>query len=277
MKISARVAACAFVAAAASSAVCFAATTWEEEIGARAAFEARSVRETLRRAAASGYRRHRHRPKGGSENHRIDDYIQRMAQELMKTVRPASEWKKGEPIGQFIDTYYYNVIEADYPGPQTEAVKDGKGKILAWVTRGFWERFNVEGTGRLLDGRVINTSENGVIVTDAPMGEGTCRLKPWRTMAVDAKVIPLGTLVTIDQTVGLKLADGTVLDGYWQAEDTGGEVRNAHVDLYIGDGDKGGLTLDDAGVHLKALTVRYVETPPSTCAKAPPPPPHPLH
>ena len=99
------------------------------------------------------------------------------------------------------------------------------------------------------------------------MGEGTCRLKKWRTMAVDSRVIPLGTIVKIDETVGLKLPDGIVADGYWQAEDTGGEVRNAHVDLYVGDGDKGGLILDAAGIHLKALTVRFVETPPSTCAR----------
>ena len=197
----------------------------------------------------------------------MDDEIQRMAKELMKTVRPASEWKKGEVIGSFIDTYYYNVIEADYPGPQIVPVKDGKGGLLARVTQGFWERFSVEGTGLLLDGRELNTSEAGIIVTDAPMGEGTCRLKKWRTMAVDSRVIPLGTIVKIDETVGLKLPDGIVADGYWQAEDTGGEVRNAHVDLYVGDGDKGGLVLDGAGIHLKALTVRYVETPATTCAK----------
>lgn len=206
------------------------------------------------------------RPRGGSGSPQLEDWIQRRALELMSTVRPASEWRKGEPIGRFLDTYYYNVIEADYPGPQAVPVRDGKGNFLAWVTQGFWDRFSVEGTGRLLDGRVINTSEAGIIIADAPMGEGTCRLKPWRTMAVDSKVIPLGTVVTIDETVGLKLPDGTVLDGRWLAEDTGGEVRNAHVDLYVGDGDKGGLTLEAAGIHLKDLTVRYLETPPTTCA-----------
>lgn len=208
-----------------------------------------------------------HRSRGGSEGRRLDDDVQRRALELMKTVRPASEWRKGEPIGLFLDTYYFNVVEADYPGPQTVAVRDGKGGVIAWVTQGFWEHFSVEGTGRLLDGRELNTSEAGIIVVDAPMGEGTCRLKRWRTMAVDSRVIPLGTIVKIDETVGLKLPDGTLHDGYWQAEDTGGEVRNAHVDLYVGDGDKGGAALDAAGIHLKALTVRFVETPPATCAK----------
>lgn len=95
------------------------------------------------------------------------------------------------------------------------------------MTEGFWKRFSVEGAGRLLDGRQLNTSE-------------------------------LGTVVRIDETVGLRLPDGAVLDGEWRAEDTGGEVRNAHVDLYVGDGDEGGRTLESAGIHLKALTVRVI-------------------
>jgi hypothetical protein len=254
-----RVMALVIVLSAVLSGVGRAAPAWEEEAAAQADSQTKAVAQTLRRR--------RHRPKGGSESAALDDYIQRMAKELMKTVRPVSEWKKGEPIGRFIDTYYFNVIEADYPGAQTVPVKDGKGDLLAWVRAGFWEHFSVEGTGRLLDGRELNTSEAGVIVVDAPMGEGTCRLKDWRTMAVDSKVIPLGTVVQIDETVGLKLPDGTVSDGYWQAEDTGGEVRNAHVDLYVGDGEKGGSVLDDAQIHMKPLTVRYVETPPATCAK----------
>jgi 3D (Asp-Asp-Asp) domain-containing protein len=244
-----------------------AAASWDEEVGSRADLRARDFGPELSRAAGDAYRRHRHRPRGGSESRLLEDEIQRRAKELMKTVLPAGDWKKGEPIGQFLDTYYFNVVEADYPGPQTVPVKDGKGNVIAHVTQGFWEHFSVEGTGRLLDGRELNTSESGIIFTDAPMGEGTCRLKAWRTMAVDSRVIPLGTIVKIDETAGLRLADGTLLDGYWRAEDTGGDVRNAHVDLYVGDGDKGGETLEAAGIHLQGLTVRYVDTPPSTCAK----------
>lgn len=216
------------------------------------------------------------RPLGGSEfglGSFEEDEIQRRARELMSTVRPRADWRAGEPIGRFLDTYYFNVIEADYPGPQSVPVRDGQGAILAWVTEGFWKRFSVEGTGRLLDGRELNTSERGPILVDAPMGEGTCRLAPWRTMAVDSRVIPLGTVVRIDETVGLRLPDGTALDGYWRAEDTGGEVRNAHVDLYVGDGERNGATLESAGIHLQALTVRYVETPPATCAVKPAPAP----
>jgi hypothetical protein len=253
---------------AASAAAGRAAPTWEAEVGARAVEMSASLTAALRKSAGDLPGLAGHRVLGGGEGlPQFEDEIQREARELMKTVRPRGEWKKGEPIGRFLDTYYFNVVESDYSGPQTVTVKDGKGKVLAKVRQGFWEHFNVEGTGRILDGRELNTSEHGTIVVDAPMGEGTCRLEAWRVMAVDPRVIPLGTFVRIDETVGLKLADGTVLDGYWRAEDTGGEVRNAHVDLYVGDGEKGGLVLENAGIHLKGLTVRYVDTPPTTCAK----------
>jgi 3D (Asp-Asp-Asp) domain-containing protein len=236
------------------------AATWEQELGADYQREILVARETLRP-------RRRHRPFGGTSHGVEDDYVQRTAKELMKTVLPVSRWRKGEPIGRFIDTYYFNVLESDYPGPQTVALKDGRGRLIAMVAEGFWRHLRVEGSGRLRDGRQVNTSESGFTVVDAPMGEGNCPLVPWRTIAVDHRVIPLGTIVKIDETVGLKLPDGAVSDGVWQAEDTGGEVRNAQVDLYVGDGEATGKRLDDAGIHLKALTLRWLETPPATCAR----------
>ena len=97
---------------------------------------------------------------------------------------------------------------------------------------------------------------------------------PPQTLGADAArdVVHITQTITPDAFGNIQTEEwtntiGTVLDGYWQAEDTGGEVRNAHVDLYVGDGDKGGELLDAAEIHLKALTVRYVETPPATCAK----------
>ena len=60
-----------------------AAASWEEELGA-------SVYSPMK-SAFEAVLRHRHRPRGGSESRKLDDEIQRLAKELMKTVRPASE------------------------------------------------------------------------------------------------------------------------------------------------------------------------------------------
>jgi len=63
-----------------------------------------------------------------------------------------------------------------------------------------------------------------------------CRPIAMRTVAVDPRVIPRRTRLFIRETVGLRLADGTVHDGYWYASDTGGAIKGAKVDLYTGHG-----------------------------------------
>lgn len=63
-----------------------------------------------------------------------------------------------------------------------------------------------------------------------------CRPIPMRTVAVDPRVIPRRTRLFIRETVGLRLADGGVHDGYWYASDTGGAIKGQKIDLYTGHG-----------------------------------------
>ena len=57
-----------------------------------------------------------------------------------------------------------------------------------------------------------------------------------RTLATDPRVIPRRTKLFIRETVGMRMADGTIHDGYWYASDTGGAIRGERVDLYTGNG-----------------------------------------
>lgn len=63
-----------------------------------------------------------------------------------------------------------------------------------------------------------------------------CRLAPMRTVAVDPKVIPRHSVLFIKETVGLKLPDGSIHDGYWYASDVGGAIKGARIDLFTGAG-----------------------------------------
>lgn len=63
-----------------------------------------------------------------------------------------------------------------------------------------------------------------------------CRPVAMRTLATDPRVIPRRTRLFIRETVGIRLPDGTVHDGYWYASDTGGAIRGTRVDLYTGHG-----------------------------------------
>lgn len=63
-----------------------------------------------------------------------------------------------------------------------------------------------------------------------------CRLAPMRTVAVDPKVFPRHSILFIKETVGLKLPDGSIHDGYWYASDVGGAIKGARIDLFTGAG-----------------------------------------
>jgi 3D (Asp-Asp-Asp) domain-containing protein len=61
-----------------------------------------------------------------------------------------------------------------------------------------------------------------------------CKLAPMRTVAVDPAVFPRHSVLFIKQTVGMKLPDGTLHDGYWYASDVGRAIKGLHVDLFTG-------------------------------------------
>ena len=63
-----------------------------------------------------------------------------------------------------------------------------------------------------------------------------CRPVAMRTVATDPRVIPRRTRLFIRETVGMRMPDGTLHDGYWYATDTGGAVKGTKVDLFTGDG-----------------------------------------
>lgn len=63
-----------------------------------------------------------------------------------------------------------------------------------------------------------------------------CRPIAMRTVATDPRYIPRRTRLFIRETVGMRMADGTIHDGYWYASDTGGAIKGQKIDLYTGHG-----------------------------------------
>jgi 3D (Asp-Asp-Asp) domain-containing protein len=168
------------------------------------------------------------------------------------------------PQENFRNTYYYSVQEADYASQAVDnVIYDLEGKVLAQVSTAFRKQLLIEGTGTLLDGRVVNYAgfidkETRFHVTHHPYGHGVgdCPLDPFRTIAVDPNKIPLGSVVLIKETVGMLLPDGSVHDGLWKAEDIGGAIKSDRVDLFVGNGDQGHV-LTKAGIrHLAPLDIQ---------------------
>lgn len=80
-----------------------------------------------------------------------------------------------------------------------------------------------------------------------------CRPVAMRTVAVDPNVIPRRTRLFIRETVGMRLADGTVHDGYWYASDTGGAIKGQKIDLYTGHGR--GSMQQARRLNMRTLTI----------------------
>jgi 3D (Asp-Asp-Asp) domain-containing protein len=180
-----------------------------------------------------------------------------------------------ESTKDYRNTYYYLILEDKYAGqPKTEKIYDMNDKVLVMVSPKYKTDLTMEGSGKLIDGRVLNwagkkdgTHRFRFTKNSWGDGVGTCPLVPFKTIAVDPKKISLGTLVRIKESIGMKLPSGEIHDGYWRADDIGGAIKEDRIDIFIGQ-KSWEQTLAKHGItHLKPLTVEVIETPePGNCA-----------
>jgi 3D (Asp-Asp-Asp) domain-containing protein len=80
-----------------------------------------------------------------------------------------------------------------------------------------------------------------------------CRPVAMRTVATDPRYIPRRSRLFIPETVGMRLADGSVHDGYWYASDTGGAIKGQKIDLYTGHGR--GSMQQAMRLNMRTLTI----------------------
>jgi len=119
------------------------------------------------------------------------------------------------------------------------------GHFLATATKSFVEELKMEGAGWLSDGRVVNWAGRcrwGVgtcfRVLDPkryPYGMGAMRrpLVPFRSVAVDRKLIQIGETLYVPEFDGMILPDGSRHDGCLRADDVGGAIRRKKIDFYV--------------------------------------------
>jgi 3D (Asp-Asp-Asp) domain-containing protein len=88
------------------------------------------------------------------------------------------------------------------------------------------------GPGWNLKATLYHAGARGVGALDA-LG---CKVVAMRTVAVDKNLIPRHSVLFIKETVGLKMPDGSVHDGYWYASDAGSAIKGKRIDLFTGSG-----------------------------------------
>jgi 3D (Asp-Asp-Asp) domain-containing protein len=119
---------------------------------------------------------------------------------------------------------------------------------IADVSKEFAAQLALQGTGKLHDGRIVNIfgacrcqRSPCFKVTQTRWGtSGNGRpLQPFRTIAVDPKVVKLGSLLHIPLLEGRTMPGrqpwgGYVHDGCVVADDTGGHIKGNRIDLFVG-------------------------------------------
>jgi 3D (Asp-Asp-Asp) domain-containing protein len=148
-------------------------------------------------------------------------------------------------LGAFRPTFYRILDESnpEWPNePATERLLAPDGRLIARVGPTFKHQLDIEGSARLRDGRIVNFEEKRdgawryLVVRGAPygIGEDGYKLIPFRTVAVDPKVIKIGTVLYIPALKGIRLPSGEVHDGFVFAHDTGQGIDGDRIDVFVG-------------------------------------------
>ena len=178
-----------------------------------------------------------------------------------------------DKVGDLKPTYYWIALEAQSTDPRNRNIIDINGGVIARVTARFFSELQLEGTGRLLDGRMVNFHQfvqtpNGREIRyrlcgpEAPYGYGyeDRPLVPFRTVAVDPRVVPLDSKIYIPAAVGARLPDGSIHDGYFDALDIGGAITDLRVDVFTSFGDQSQVFIRNGMTNMRAIPV-YVRRP----------------
>ncbi|MEM9487532.1 MAG: 3D domain-containing protein, partial [Myxococcota bacterium] len=119
------------------------------------------------------------------------------------------------------------------------------GMFIGTFPHRFVRALLMEGSGLLADGRVLNfhgrckygvgTCYETLDPDTHPYGRGAGRrpLIPFRSVAVDPKLIPIGEPLYIPEFDGIVLPDGTIHDGCVRADDTGGAIKKRKMDFFV--------------------------------------------
>lgn len=157
----------------------------------------------------------------------------------------------GYPLSEdlgFALRFYWLAMEQRFAGAFEEPTQDiytREGYYFGTFPERFVRALRMEGSGLLADGRVINYDGR------CPYGVGTCfeqldpdthpygrgagrrPLVPFRSVAVDPRVIAIGEPLYFPELDGIRLPDGTIHDGCVRADDTGGAIKHRKIDFFV--------------------------------------------
>lgn len=162
-------------------------------------------------------------------------------------------------------SFYWLAYESEYANePYDVDIYDRLGFWIGRYPSAFVYELKLEGTGFLLDGRLLNysgpcafgmgTCFDVLSPDEHPLGRGVQnrRLEPFRSVAVDPRRIPIGSPIYVPEIVGMELPDGTRHDGCLRADDMGGAIQGGKLDFFVESYFNFKFLADQLWWHLKA-------------------------
>jgi 3D (Asp-Asp-Asp) domain-containing protein len=147
---------------------------------------------------------------------------------------PVSPASTGRYLGKFRVTFYWVVNEADYPPSRSVPLYDASGRLLGRFSSAFIRAFKTESAARLRDGRKISylKLQNRAQVVDEFLGNGGHTLVALKSVAVDPRVVPLGSRLYIPQASGV-IVNGQPVTGVFYAHDIGSAIKGKRIDIFL--------------------------------------------
>lgn len=193
-----------------------------------------------------------------------------LAQEIQAIAAPPDPSQLQE-IGLFRPSYYWVALETNDGQPRNQPLLDENGHTLQMVSAKFLAELRMEGTGRLMNGKLVNfktriTKPDGTTESrwrwcgpEAPYGYGfgDLLLVPFRSVAVDPTVIPLGSRVYIPAARGTPLPNGTLHDGFFAAVDIGSAIVDKKIDIFTSYGNQAAV-FESFGLETGKMSKVYI-------------------
>ncbi len=169
----------------------------------------------------------------------------------LKLVMPAPVRKGccGYPLSEeqgFALRYYWLAMQDRYQDEYDETdIYTREGFFIGTYPARFVKALRMEGSGLLSDGRVLNFHGRCKFGTgtcfeqldryEYPFGRGAGRrsLIPFKSVAVDRKLISIGEPLYIPELDGLMMPDGHMHDGCVRADDTGSAIKQRKIDFFV--------------------------------------------
>lgn len=152
----------------------------------------------------------------------------------------AEDWNDQTPssaryAGRFKVTFYWVVDEGEYPESSSSPIYLSDGSLLGRFAADFVRAFRIEAAAQLRDGRKISylKKANRAKVVDRYLGTRGYKLTELKSIAVDPRIVPIGSVVYIPQAENVVI-DGKRHNGLFYAHDIGSAVKGKHIDVFLG-------------------------------------------